>query len=413
MRNASVERLAKLITDGDGDTQDEGKFHRPDLHISLAEGWFSLALVAIVLYSTIFCVQAAGWVEHLDRLTFATTLGLACGVLAAKQRRFPSWILHIVVVGVGLLLAYWQTAGAFFGGDGHLFLLAIQRWSVVVSSGGATDDDSIFLFFIIGLSFLLAYTSAWLVYHTRSPWLMIVANAVVILINLNNAQDGNIIFLVVFLMAALLLLLRFNLYESVERWRRQGLRYAEDIGWDFMQAGALISIGILVFSWILPGSYIDPFVSQMWNANGSPLVVVQNAWDRVLSVSSAASPANHGSFQKNLTLGGNPHLTNQVVMLVESSDSNQYLGSLAYDTYTGRGWTNEGSIDDTLKVPKGFSYSSGALLAHQVKQKISIVNAPQGSYPFIFGASEIEQVSLPTKWLVSTETGSLIAWVGQ
>ena len=52
-------------------------------------------------------------------------------------------------------------------------------------------------------------------------------------------------------------------------------------------------------------------------------------------------------------------------------------------------------------------------MTHQVKQTISIVNAPQGSYPFVFGASEIEQVSLPTKWLVSTETGSLIAWVGQ
>ena len=132
-----------------------------------------------------------------------------------------------------------------------------------------------------------------------------------------------------------------------------GVRYGEDIGWDFMQADAMISLGILVFSWILPGSYIDPFVSQIWNTNGSPLVVVQNAWDRVLSVDGAASPNNHGSFQNDLTLGGNSHLTNQIVMLVKSSDSSQYLGSLAYDTYTGRGWTNEGSVDSTLKVRRG------------------------------------------------------------
>src|SRR5260221_2652006 len=106
MNNASVERLARLISDNDSGAQDEGKFHRPDLHISLAEGWFSLVLVAIVLYSTIICVQAAGWVDHLDRLTFTTALGLACGVLAAKQRRFPSLGLHIVVIGIGLISAY-------------------------------------------------------------------------------------------------------------------------------------------------------------------------------------------------------------------------------------------------------------------------------------------------------------------
>ncbi len=282
-----------------------------------------------------------------------------------------------------------------------------------MNSGGATDDDFIFLFFIVTLSFILAYTSAWLVYRTRSPWLMIVANAVVILINLNNAQDGNIIFLVVFLMASLLLLLRFNLHESIAHWRQQGLRYAEDIGWDFMQAGAFLSIGILIFSWILPGSYIDPFVSQVWNANGSPLVMMQNTWNWVLAVNNGPMPANHGSFQKDLTLGGNPHLTNDVVMLVQSTDGSQYLGSLAYDTYNGRGWTNTGTIDDTLKVPANFSYSSGALMTHAVKQKISIVNAPEGSYPFVFGASELSQVNIPTKWLISDATGSLMAWVGQ
>ncbi len=177
--------------------------------------------------------------------------------------------------------------------------------------------DAIFFFFIVALSFLLAYTSAWLVYRTRSPWLMVVANAVVLLINLDNTSDGFIIFLVIFLIASLLLLLRFNLYESMRRWQKQGLRYAEDLGWDVMQAGALISIGILIFSWLLPGNYMDPTVSQIWNTNSNPWTQLENTWNRVISVTGGSNPANRGNFRDTLVLGGNPNLTNETVFTVK------------------------------------------------------------------------------------------------
>ncbi len=253
MRDAAVERLVKIISEkNDDDSGGKGfRSRRPlEVHIGLAEGWFSLFLVAIVVYSAIWCVQSAGWVEHLNILTLTTALGLIGGVLAAKQQRFSRLLIHCSAIGFGLLLAFWQTAGAFYAGSTAEFVRALQSWFVTITHNGSTSDDSIFLFFIVTLGFILAYTSAWLVYRTRSPWLMIVANAVVLLINLSNVDAGYTIFLVVFLIAALLLLLRFNLYESVKRWQRQGLRYADDIGWDVMQAGALLSIGILIFSWL-------------------------------------------------------------------------------------------------------------------------------------------------------------------
>jgi transglutaminase-like putative cysteine protease len=412
MREASVERLARLISENNIDTRDD-EHQRREFHIHLAEGWFSLFLVVVIAYCTVFSVQAANWVEHLEGLTLTTAVGLLCGIVAAKQQRFPKWSVHLVVLCLGAFLAFWQTSNAFFGNDMHLFLAALQRWFAVVSSGGTTDDDSIFLFFIVGLSFALSYASAWFVYHTRNPWLMIVANSVVILINLNTALDSNVFYLVIFLLASLLLVLRLNLHESIARWNRLGLRYSEYLSWDFMQMGSLISVAILIFSWILPGSYMDPVVSQIWNANGSPLVVMQNTWNRAFAVNDSNIPANHGSFQKDMVLAGNPHLTNDVVMTVQSDDGTQYLGSLAYDTYNGRGWTNGGTIDDTLKVPTNLSYSSGAYLTHTIKQKISVVDAPQGSYPFVFGAAEISKVNIPTKWLINSATGQLVAWVGQ
>jgi Transglutaminase-like superfamily/TgpA N-terminal domain/Domain of unknown function (DUF4129) len=414
MRDASIERLAKIISD----TRDDGsgkKSRKPLLaiHLGLAEGWFSLVLLAIVSYSTIWCVQAVGWVDHLGVLSLTTALGLLAGVLAAKQYRFSRWLLHITAFVLSLLLAFWQTVDSFYAGRVANFINGVQHWLSSVTIGGTGDVDAIFFFFIVALSFILAYTSAWLVYRTRAPWLMIVANAVVLLINLSNVSDGYIIFLIVFLIASLLLLLRFNLYESMRRWKRQGLRYAEDLGWDVMQAGALISIGILIFSWILPGSYMNPTVSQLWNLSSNPWTQIQNTWNRVISTSGGSNPANRGNFRDSLSLGGNPNLTNEVVFNVQfanSQDNTQYITSLSYDTYNGAAWT-VGPVD-TGAIKANQAFSSGADMTHVVMQKISVVNPPGEQSPYLLGASDIVSVNLPAK-VQTNQASSKIDWQGQ
>jgi len=417
MRDAAIERLSKIISDTP--TKDDGsgdKSRKPlfEMHIGLAEGWFSLVLLAIVVYSTIWCVQAVGWVDHLGVLSLTTGLGLLAGLFAAKQRRFPRLLSHVLTVVFGILLAFWQTASAFYQGSTTAFVNGIQHWIAAVSVGGTGDVDAIFFFFIVALSFILAYTSAWLVYRTRSPWLMIVANAVVLLINLSNVSDGYIVFLVIFLIASLLLLLRFNLYESMHRWQKQGLRYAEDLGWDVMQAGALISIGILIFSWILPGNYMNPTVSQIWNLNSNPWTQIQNTWNRVISISGGSNPANRGNFRDSLALGGNPNLTNEVVFNVQvadTKDEGQYLASLSYDSYDGRTWT-DGPVD-TGAVKANTELPTSADLTHKVVQKVTVVNPPGEQYPYLLGATEIVSVNLPAKVQTSQSAGNLIAWLGQ
>lgn len=121
MQDATIERLSKIIAEPRPSDGSPGKNRRwprkSSLHIGLAEGWFSLFLLATVVYSTIWCVQAAGWVDHLNILSLITLLGLAGGVLAAKQRRMPRLLVHVMAVALGILLALWQTAGNDYGGS--------------------------------------------------------------------------------------------------------------------------------------------------------------------------------------------------------------------------------------------------------------------------------------------------------
>lgn len=414
MQNASIERLSKLITDQLPEEDGSGKNRRWQprkpvihLHIGLAEGWFSLFLLATVVYSTVWSVQAAGWVENLNILTLTTALGLLIGVLAAKQRRLPRLLSHPLAVLFGMLLAFWQTAGADYGGNTKALVAGLHQWVGLALNGGTSSDDSIFLLLITALGFLLAYTSAWLVYRTRHPWLMIIANAAVLLINLNNIDPAYIIFLVVFLVAALLLLLRFNLYESAVRWKRQGLRCADDLGWEFMQAGALISIGILILAWLLPWGYTNNTAEQIWSADNNPWVQIQDAWNRLISVSGGYNQLNHGSFADTLVLGGNPNLSNEIVFTVTASDG-QYLESLSYDTYTGRGWTNSPTTGAAYKPNS--TYPIGATDLRPVTQTVSVVNPPGEQYPYLLGAPEIASVDQAAQVLIRKD-GTVLAWL--
>jgi len=419
MKDATIERLSKIIADptpGDSGSNNNKRIpRRPNIHVrlSLAEGWFSLFLLAVVVYSTIWSVEAANWVEHTNILSLTTLVGLIVGVLAAKQQRIPRLFVHALAIGFGLLFAFWQTAGADYNGSIPAFSHSIYQWIAVALSGGTSSDDSIFLFFITALGFLLAYTSAWLVYRTRKPWLMILANAIVLLINLSNIEDGYIVFLVVFLIASLLLMLRFNLYESSIAWKRKGLRCSDDLGWEFMQAGALISLGVLIFAWLLPWGYINDTAAQIWSADNNPWVQLENTWNRLVSVDGGVNASNHGNFTDTLVLGGNPNLNNDIVFTMKTSNGNsydQYLASLSYDTYNGRsGWSVGSTEAFTLQANAIASNNSQDLRAEQ--QSITVVNPPGEQFAYLFGASQIASTNQAAQLLFNKATGSVIAWL--
>ncbi len=415
MRDATVDKLTKLITDKPKYNSNSPSSKTPrEVHVGLAEGWFSLIMLAIVVYSTVWCVQAAGWVDHLNILTVITGIGLIFGVIASKQQRFPRIAVHVVALCVGLLLAFWQTVGAFYQGHAGLFVTSIQHWLSAALTGGTGNDDSIFLFFILTLGFVLAYASAWFVYRTRNPWLTIMANAVVLLINLSSVDAGYIFFLVIFLMASLLLLLRFNLYESLRRWRKQGLRYPDDIGWDVMQAGAIISVCILIFSWVLPGTYTNDAAAQIWNSSSNPWQQAENTWNRIISLNGGVNPSNHGNFRDSLALGGNPNLNHDIVLTVDSTDGSVYYETLSYDTYDAHrsSWSN--GPTETFAWRANDTYESDAIaMVHAVTQKITVVSALSEQYPYVLGAADIGAYNANASIMRSKSDGSVIAWLNK
>jgi transglutaminase-like putative cysteine protease len=372
------------------------------------EGWATFIFLGFVIYSAVWSIQVVVWVKGLEILTWTTALGLGLGFVASKQNRLQPLLLHALMMMVGIFFAFWMTAVA-----SHATLVALwshfTTWlAKAVTPNADTNDDVMFLLFLAVLSFILAYVSIWLVVRTRRPWLVILATSIVLLINLSYAPDGNLIYLTIFLLAGLLLLVRFNLSESFRQWKRRSLRYTADLGWDFMVAGMVFSVGLLVFGWILPEAGPNQSLADAWSAVSNPWVSAQQLWARLFQVS--GGPSSGAYFSNQLLLTGSVDLPNQVILTYTTNDTGPYLIAVTQDYFDGHTWSSTGNTNRTFDARQNLTVNKSTYV--QVTQNIHLVNPPGGSpNQFIFGMADPLSFSVPVG--ITQDSSGATSWYGR
>src|SRR5687767_2431084 len=70
---------------------------------SLQEGWLTVALLALLLFSVTLSIQQAQWSDGLSILTPVTIVALATGILLAKVPSVPRFLLDLVGLGIGII----------------------------------------------------------------------------------------------------------------------------------------------------------------------------------------------------------------------------------------------------------------------------------------------------------------------
>src|SRR3712207_4445128 len=76
--------------------------------LRLQEGWLTVGLLALLLFSVTLSVQQAQWSDGLSILTPITIIGLATGIILAKIRNVPRFLLDLVglLAGVVVVLVF-------------------------------------------------------------------------------------------------------------------------------------------------------------------------------------------------------------------------------------------------------------------------------------------------------------------
>ncbi|MEO6457639.1 MAG: transglutaminaseTgpA domain-containing protein [Chloroflexia bacterium] len=324
--------------------------------LRLQEGWLTVGLLALLLFSVTLSVQHAQWSDGLSVLTPITLIGLLTGVILAKINRVPRFLLDLVGLQIGLITVLLATASIMrdprFGTVQERvqdLLARTSTWIGVAIRQDVSDDLVVFILSLAIVAWVLAYSSAYFVFRSRQLWWALVPNGIALLINISYSSIDINGYIIVFMFSALLLMIRFNLLTKEERWQRERVNYSPGLTWAFLWTGSSVSVALALSMWFVPTTSVNTTLNGMWEQVNQPWVDFQTNMSRLWSqLPGNASVGGYSSFSDSFTMGGALNLSDSVALVVKSKEG-LYLRTTTYDQYNGIGWEN--TAEDTFHVP--------------------------------------------------------------
>ncbi len=377
--------------------------------LRLQEGWLTVGLLAMLLFSVTLSIQQAQWSDGLSILTPITLIGMTTGIVLAKVRGVPRFLLDLVGLMIGVNTILIAVASVMHDPRFHTIqdrvqdlLVRTSVWLDVAVRQDMSDDVVVFILSLAVVCWVLAYSSAYFVFRSRQLWWALVPNGVALLINLSYSLVNLNGYIIIFMFSALLLMIRFNLLMKEERWQRERVNYSPHLTWAFLWAGSALSIAVALLMWYVPATAVNSTLNSLWEKVNKPWVDFQD-WmsQRWASVNGngIASGGGYSSFNESFVMGGSLNLSDNVAMLVQSSERH-YWRVRTYDEYTGTGWTS--TAEDTFHIEKMnplLTLDADRRLPqhddsrHPITYTVTIVN-PKGA--LMFAASRPVEFSVPT-----------------
>jgi transglutaminase-like putative cysteine protease len=366
--------------------------------LKLQEGWLTVGLLALVLFSVTFSIQQARWAEGLSILTTITLVGLVTGLVLSKIRGVPRILLDLVGLLVGFLTVMLSVASVVR--DPRLSTLQERvrdlldrtvTWVNVAVRQDVSDDLVVFILSLAVVCWVLAYSSTYFVFRARQLWWALVPNGVALLINLSYATINTGLiqtYMVLFMISSLLLMIRFNLLVKEERWQREGVAYSPKLTWGFLWTGSAVACVLAMAMWYVPASSVNGTLNGLWERVNQPWLDFQANMSRLWSqVPGNQAIGGYSAFNKSFTMGGSLNLSDATALIVHSTER-RYWRATTYDLYTGLGWRNTAA--DTFHVPNLSSRlaldANQELISqdagrHEVTYTVQLVN-PKGDIIF-------------------------------
>ncbi|MDE3088402.1 MAG: transglutaminase domain-containing protein [Chloroflexota bacterium] len=374
----------------------ERAIHRQEIRIS--EGVSTAILLALLLASVTGSIDAGNWTDGLGILTWAALIGLTFGILLAKLP-VRGLVAHtaMLVFGVGVtvsLVTLLLPAVLTFKEKLIVLQERVLVWFSKVASGKEGSDS---LIFVIELTFVLwgiGYLAAWFVYRRHQVWGAIIPPGIAILINLFYAAPQTGLYLGLYILSALLLLVRLNLHALERWWRGAAIGYASDISFDFLYYGAIFAVMLMLLTWLLPASAPGPAWFSFLEPLQEPWQKVEDQFTRVFNTLRAvARPSESAFFGTTLMMGGPVQLGQRPVMDIKA-DTGRYWRATVYDKYTGIGWIS--THLDTLDLPANDARVEGSsyFLRADITETFKIYLPDQN---ILYAAAQPVEFSLPTE----------------
>ena len=316
--------------------------------------WIDFLLIGFMLVNLALSLEAADWSPGLDTLIIITSMAVIAGTLVSISRfgSFFAFIFAVITGAAAILYGLSDLATGVVSKQEAAYQI-IERtltWIDNAFSGQPGADTLVFVLLLSILLWIISFNATWMYFRERRKWQAILPTGLAMLVNLYYAPNDLKVYFVLYLVAAMLLLLRATLVEREERWYQDRIYFPFDIGFDVMRDGVIFILFVVLVSWVLPTAMAGDN-QNLVNPLEDPWKQVKEEWNRLFNTlnygeNGAAAPSV--VFTPSHPLGGARSVTNEPVMDVVTA-VNRYYQATVLDTYTSQAWELRNTVGVDLK----------------------------------------------------------------
>ena len=368
--------------------------------LSPAEGWIALGALAVMVVTMAVAIDDATWAGYIPDtktaqtsfLSFGALLSVVVGMLIAKSRLSP-FKAHALgaVVGAGyLLLAVSSVVSTSpdlvtrlreLGESVNLF-----AYEVAVL-GLRSSETSVFLLTIGAVVWTTGQFAGFSVFRRQRVMPAILVAAIPLVINVSVTVRDQYLHVIVFAAAALLLMMRLNLFGQVRAWRSRAIAEGEQVASPFIRAGSVFITIALVGSVALAANTSSAPLGNAWTDLEDQLVNVGFEVNRVLGGVSGAARGPSALFAPTQTMREVWESSDAIEFTANTTEpgGHRYRGA-TYDVFDGRTWQRSNPV--SLSVAQGQdilapSAESVAQLAGRHEVIVEITPDEIGAHTFV------------------------------
>ena len=376
------------------------------------EEWLTLLITMVAFLSVVQSIDSAHWVNNMPSLYPMGFAGLIAGYLLARVPWRAIW-LHAIGLAVGTTLVFLQLLAVLQGGSPAArtddMLDRMHVWWYAVTHNGISSDPLPFIVLTLVLLWLGTYISAWSIFRWRNPWLGLVPGGTALMWNISFLPGQFSYAFVVFVFAAVLLVMRLHVAKKEHEWDDAGIKYPEFISVSVLNATFLVTAGLLVAVWLLPLANRSDTASQRWHDFTAPVTERLAPFGRLFVSLNAKKPIEVHNLKDALALQGGIKLSGKEAVDINvtlTPEMAAFLRAQSFDQYTSNGW--KVNVDGDVPLQPGAPTDVPQANDGGARQQVTIhVKVQGGNNGVLYSLGQPVESSAPSEARVGASSGDV------
>ncbi len=238
------------------------------------EDGLTFLLATVAFMSVAASVDSADWVRGLPSLYPIGFSALIIGY-GLSRIRWNQFLLYPLGLFAGANVIFFQTMALINGHSlwvrtDHLLDRLYVWWSAVTQNGLSTDALPVIVIMLV-LTWVGSFFSAWAIFRWRNPILGLIPGATALIWDTSFNPGQFSVAVVVYVFAAVLLVMRMYVAKRERQWRGASVAYPEFISVSVLGATFLVTGLLLASGWLVPLGSESRAANDRWGVLTSPI----------------------------------------------------------------------------------------------------------------------------------------------